>query len=355
MLDKPKVFISYSHTSKDHKLKVSALSRALLSAGIDVVLDEWELYPGHDKYDFMERISKDQTINKILIICDSGYQQKANQNEGGVGIEGQIIRPDVYLNSDNEKYIPVLFEKDSKGLPCLPVFLRGRIYIDLTTKDFSPIEFEKLVREIYEKRRQKKPPIATPPINVLQDEIGNEDYQEGDFFVWGLDKAVRTIISADQPTDSRFNFLELKTEIGAEVHRVTFGRNTPNYFKFEISTRNEGKDYAMDLNSRPGFELFLDQDGEYFLEETIIWLGLKKFYGSDNKDIVLALFNPHALQAWLYVLRKSNEDWEFIGDIEGQSLFILSEGYIFARIGSQGLGAYYILSDDGFFIEEKRP
>ncbi len=39
---------------------------------------------------------------------------------------------------------------------------------------------------------------------------------------------------------------------------------------------------------------------------------------------------------------------------EGQSLFILSEGYIFARIGSQGLGAYYILSDDGFFIEEKR-
>ncbi len=142
------------------------------------------------------------------------------------------------------------------------------------------------------------------------------------FFVWGLDKAVRTIISADQPTDSRFNFLELKTEIGAEVHRVTFGRNTPNYFKFEISTRNEGKDYAMDLNSRPGFELFLDQDGEYFLEETIIWLGLKKFYGSDNKDIVLALFNPHALQAWLYVLRKSNEDWEFIGDIERRTIII---------------------------------
>ncbi len=110
----------------------------------------------HDKYDFMERISKDQTINKILIICDSGYQQKANQNEGGVGIEGQIIRPDVYLNSDNEKYIPVLFEKDSKGLPCLPVFLRGRIYIDLTTKDFSPIEFEKISKRNLREKKAKE-------------------------------------------------------------------------------------------------------------------------------------------------------------------------------------------------------
>ena len=352
MLDKPKVFISYSHTSEDHKLKVSALARRLLSDGIDVVLDQWELYPGHDKYDFMERISKDQTINKILIICDSGYQQKADNNEGGVGIEGQIIRPDVYHNSHEEKYIPILFEKSSKGLPCLPVFLRGRIYIDLTIKDFS-IEYEKLVREIFENRRHRKPDIGKPPIYVLQEEVRDEDYQKGEFFVLGLDEAVRTNISADQPADSNFNFLELKTEIGAEIYRVTLGRNTPNYFKFGISTRNEGKDYAMDLNSRPGFELFLDQDGEYFLEETIIWLGLKKFNGSANTDIVLAFFSPHALQAWLYVLRKRNEDWEFIGDIKGQSLFILSEGYIFARIGSQGLGIYYILSDDGFFIEEK--
>jgi hypothetical protein len=44
----PKVFISYSHDSPQHKDWVRSLASALRVNGIDAVLDQWDLSPGQD-------------------------------------------------------------------------------------------------------------------------------------------------------------------------------------------------------------------------------------------------------------------------------------------------------------------
>ena len=91
-----KVFISYSWTTPNHERWVLELAERLVDNGVDVVLDKWDLAEGQDKYAFMEKMVQDETINKVLIICDKGYKDKANDRAGGVGTETQIITPMIY-------------------------------------------------------------------------------------------------------------------------------------------------------------------------------------------------------------------------------------------------------------------
>ncbi len=44
----PKIFVSYSWTNKDHEKWVVNLAERLMSDGIDIIIDKWELKEGHD-------------------------------------------------------------------------------------------------------------------------------------------------------------------------------------------------------------------------------------------------------------------------------------------------------------------
>ena len=105
----PKIFISYSWSSDALVLE---LANRLVSHGVDVVLDKWDLKEGNDKYEFMERCVNDSSITKVLIICDKAYAQKANDRTGGVGDETVIISSEVYGNARQEKFIPIIAERD---------------------------------------------------------------------------------------------------------------------------------------------------------------------------------------------------------------------------------------------------
>lgn len=69
----PKIFISYSWSSDALVLE---LANRLVSHGVDVVLDKWDLKEGNDKYEFMERCVNDSSITKVLIICDKATHRK---------------------------------------------------------------------------------------------------------------------------------------------------------------------------------------------------------------------------------------------------------------------------------------
>jgi hypothetical protein len=61
-----------------------------------VILDKWDLREGHDAVAFMEKMVTDPEINKVLIIADQIYADKADGRSGGVGTETQIISKEVY-------------------------------------------------------------------------------------------------------------------------------------------------------------------------------------------------------------------------------------------------------------------
>ncbi len=183
-MEHPKVFISYSWTSPEHEQFVLDLATALTSHGVDAILDKWDLKPGQDKYVFMESMVVDPKVCRVLVICDNKYQEKANARAGGVGTETQIISSELYGKVKQTKFIPIICEYDDDGEPCLPVFMKGLIYIDLSTDERYGEGLDQLLRLIYDQPFHQKPKLGAPPAFVT----GN-----GASYVRELGAAIRAI------------------------------------------------------------------------------------------------------------------------------------------------------------------
>ncbi|MBS1717816.1 MAG: toll/interleukin-1 receptor domain-containing protein [Armatimonadetes bacterium] len=157
------VFISYSWSNESHKQWVVALAERLMSNGVLVVMDIWDLKHGHDKYAFMEKMVKDPQISKVLVICDKAYRDKADARTGGVGTESQLISAKVYESVEQSKFIPILSETDEVGQPYLPTFMASRMYCDLSDDGEYEAEYDKLLRTIYDKPEKMRPPLGPIP------------------------------------------------------------------------------------------------------------------------------------------------------------------------------------------------
>lgn len=166
----PKVFISYSWTTVQHEKWVLDLAERLSSDGVSVVLDKWDLREGQDKHVFMEQMVQDSAITKVLVVCDIGYQRKADDRKGGVGTETQIISKEVYENTDQEKFIPIVRDYDDRGNPCIPHFMASRIYIDLSSDAVFEENYQKLVRNLYGKPLLRRPPVGSAPAYIKNDQ-----------------------------------------------------------------------------------------------------------------------------------------------------------------------------------------
>lgn len=165
----PKLFISYSWSSPDHEEWVEKLAQELISVGVDVTLDKWELREGHDIYAFMEQIERDSATTKVIMICDRKYKERADSREKGVGVETQIISRQVYESTNQTKYVAVLSELDDQGQPFLPIYYKGRMYIDLSNEETYSENFQQLVHWAYDKPLKVKPPLGKPPAYILED------------------------------------------------------------------------------------------------------------------------------------------------------------------------------------------
>ena len=170
----PKVFISYSWSSKEHVQWVLELATNLVENGIDIIIDKWDLPEGEDKYKFMERIVNDKSVDKVLIVSDKLYADKSNNREGGVGTETQIISTELYEQfsegDQKSRFVALVCEKDEKSKPYLPTYYKNRIYIDCSDDELKSTNFEQLVRWIFDKPLHKKPEIGKPPHYILEED-----------------------------------------------------------------------------------------------------------------------------------------------------------------------------------------
>lgn len=146
------------------------LGERLMNDGIDVVLDEWSLKDGQDLNSFMEQMVTDKSIKRVIIVSDAQYAEKANVRKGGVGTESQIISEEVYKKVRQEKFVPLLRERDAEGKPCLPVFLKSRKYIDFSDADKEGESYDQLIRNIHERPVRRKPALGKPPSHLFEDD-----------------------------------------------------------------------------------------------------------------------------------------------------------------------------------------
>jgi hypothetical protein len=167
-----KVFISYSWGNKEHQDWIVNLGTRLMSDTVDVILDRWSLKDGHDIHGFMEEMVKSDDVFRVLVVSDSKYKKKANEREGGVGTETQIITPNIYSNQKQEKFIPIVLERDENGEPCLPIYLSSRKYIDFSQEESFEESYEELLRNILEAPSIPKPKLGSkPPVYITENKI----------------------------------------------------------------------------------------------------------------------------------------------------------------------------------------
>lgn len=159
----PKMFISYSWSNPDHEQWVLQLATELVEAGVEVLLDKWDLREGHDANAFMEKMVTDPTVTKVALICDETYVVKTNSRNGGVGTEAQIISPELYSKQNQSKFVAIVRERDSEGKAYLPAYYKSRIYIDLSDDSSYSENFDKLLRWAYDKPLHQKPVIGKMP------------------------------------------------------------------------------------------------------------------------------------------------------------------------------------------------
>ena len=159
----PTAFITYSWDDEDHKAWVKGLAERLRAEGVDVLLDIWEVAPGGQVPEFMERGVADSDF--VLVICTPGYRERSDERRGGVGYEGHIITSEMAARGNHEKFIPILRRGtwgNGEATDAAAAWIRGKRYINLSGDPYSREQYKELVQTLFGVR-EAAPPIGEPP------------------------------------------------------------------------------------------------------------------------------------------------------------------------------------------------
>lgn len=159
----PRVFISYSHDSAEHKSWVLDLATTLRNRGVDAVLDQWDLRPGDDLPHFME--TELARCNYVVMVCTEKYVKKANAGEGGVGYEKMIMTSSILERIDSNKVIPIIRQT---GNSLRPTFLNSKIYIDFSKNEDVEYSLDELLRTLLNAPLYEKPEIGKSPFTPME-------------------------------------------------------------------------------------------------------------------------------------------------------------------------------------------
>lgn len=124
VIKRPRVFVSYTGLDPDNALWVRALVGRLRASGVDARLDAFHLKPGADLPQWMT--NEVVMADKVLLICDRHYMEKADFRKGGVGWETMIIQGDMLAQGDHRhKYIALV--RESKIDEALPIYMKSKL------------------------------------------------------------------------------------------------------------------------------------------------------------------------------------------------------------------------------------
>lgn len=239
----PKVFISYSHDSPEHKKWVLDIATKLRNNGIDTIIDQWELKAGADLPHFMETHLKNSDY--VLMVCTDEYVEKANSGVGGVGYEKMVITSDLIKNIDSRKIIPIIKQN---GTQKVPTFLETKLFIDFSNVKEFDFSYDELVRTIHDSPLFIKPEIGnnpfTPVENIAPKKSRNalkelmtqviNDYESGKDYSWMED--IRKILKI-----SRIMF-DILVEEADDKGLIQIGSVG------DITLTQKGKSYAIENN-----------------------------------------------------------------------------------------------------------
>jgi tetratricopeptide (TPR) repeat protein len=173
-----KVFISYSHETKQHNDGVLALANRLCKDGIECEIDQYQSSPEKGWQTWME--DQIEESKYVLIICTETYLKRFRKKEEegtgkGVTWEGAIITAELYNSQGkNEKFIPIVFSGTSFNF--IPSILQSATAYRLNDEN----DYEKLYRRLTDQHKTPRPKIGEK--KKLKPELPVESFKSNTLF-----------------------------------------------------------------------------------------------------------------------------------------------------------------------------
>ncbi len=166
-----KVFISYSWDNENHKNWVRRFADDLITNGVFVYLDQYDLFAGANMTHYIDNVINDS--DHVLIIMTPNYKKKAENRKGGVGYEYSICNKKLFENQkDNRKFIPILRKGDENR--SVPEFLKSFVRLNLSNDRNYDIDFKTVLASIYLDLGTSRPKLGNKPSSL--DETIVEQY-----------------------------------------------------------------------------------------------------------------------------------------------------------------------------------
>lgn len=318
-----KVFISYSWSNPPHEDWVINLAERLVSDGVDVIIDKWDLKEGQDKYDFMESMVKSKEISKVLIILDKKYTDKAEKRSGGVGTETQIISPGVYANVSQEKFIPIISERDEGGKEYIPTYLRSRIYIDLSSQDTYEENYERLLRNIYKRPAYNKPQLGKAPRYLF---VETPMTHKTSSILRGFENQISKNPKKINPIlreflDEFFYNVTKYSVVFTERDHITIGKEILDQLNLYLPLRNDFI-YFLDKVTREGQEFDIDIIIRFLEKLPILKRPLDSRSSWTSDEFEIFRFVIHELFIYLIAIGLKNENYKFVEELLHSHYFL---------------------------------
>jgi nucleoside phosphorylase len=154
----PKVFITYSHDSQEHKDRILQLADRFRDDGIDCNIDQYEDSPPEGWQRWM--LNQVEAADFVLVVCTEQYHRRFRGHEEvgkgkGATWEGGVIIHEVYdAQGKNLKFIPVTFTPQDTDF--IPSPLRAATNYRLNSTD----GYELLYRRLTNQPRTRKPELG---------------------------------------------------------------------------------------------------------------------------------------------------------------------------------------------------
>lgn len=154
--ENPKVFISYSHDTKEYEDVVFNFANKLRTEGIDACVDLYEESPPEGWPRWMENQIRNSDF--VLVLSSKSYYDKCYSNglQGkGISWEVNIVYQQIYDGfTENKKFIPVFFKQEDEQYILTP--LKSFTFYNVGTKE----GFDKLYWRLRGVTSRIKPPLG---------------------------------------------------------------------------------------------------------------------------------------------------------------------------------------------------
>jgi TIR domain len=168
-----RVFISYSHDSREHCDRVLDLARQLRSDGIDAEVDQFHQNELVHWPSWCEEQLRPENSKYVLCVCTAKYLGRVENRFGadvgkGVFWEGRLIYDYIYDAKGNDRFVPIFL--GTEGDDWVPGPLRGYTRFRLKTFQLNAgdPDYEDLYWLLTERPKVKLEPVGkTISVDVL--------------------------------------------------------------------------------------------------------------------------------------------------------------------------------------------